>query len=116
MLRSSLVTLLALSSTIAALPGKRSNNNDPDPGSWQSRIKNVVVLVQENRSFDTFAGGLDYDDDINGLTNTKYCNPTNASIPGSPIVCAMDTAEDVAPDDPNHGISGVNYEIFSTYP
>jgi len=27
---------------------------------WRNKIKNVVVLVEENRSFDTFCGGLDY--------------------------------------------------------
>lgn len=27
---------------------------------WRDKIQNVVVLVQENRSFDTFAGGLTY--------------------------------------------------------
>ena len=44
------------------------------PGSdWRSKIKNVVVLVEENRSFDTFAGGLTYAN-INGLAHHNYCN------------------------------------------
>ena len=40
---------------------------------WRSKIKNVVVLVEENRSFDTFAGGLNYAQ-IDGLVHHNYCN------------------------------------------
>ncbi len=112
MLCSKLATLLILASIVSALPGKR---NEDDDRSWKSRIKNVVVLVLENRSFDTFAGGLNYDDDIDGLVHRKYCNPVNVSVPHSQIVCAQNTAANVAPDDPAHGISGVNMEVFSTY-
>ncbi|KAK9240058.1 phosphoesterase [Lipomyces kononenkoae] len=83
--------------------------------SWQDKIKNVVVLVEENRSFDTFAGGLKYSDDINGLVDRKFCNPANVSQPDSVQVCARPIAENIAPNDPNHGISGVNMQLLSTY-
>jgi phospholipase C len=43
-------------------------------GDWKSKIKNVVILVEENRSFDTFAGGLSYSKDIDGLLHHNYCN------------------------------------------
>ncbi|OCK76453.1 PLC-A protein [Lepidopterella palustris CBS 459.81] len=89
-------------------------NSDGDD-SWRSRIKNVVVLVEENRSFDTIAGGLTYNTNIDGLLHRKYCNPANVSMPNGATVCAQPTAQNIAPDDPNHGISGVNMEIFSTY-
>jgi phospholipase C len=82
---------------------------------FNERIKNIVVLVEENRSFDTFAGGLNYSTEINGLVYRSFCNPTNASIPYSPPVCALPIAANVAPNDPNHGISGVSYELYSTY-
>ncbi len=85
-------------------------------GTWQDRIKHVVVLVEENRSFDTFAGGLSYSRHIDGLLHRQYCNPVNASsTTDKRTVCAQDTAQNVAPNDPNHGISGVNYQLFSTY-
>ncbi|KAK9322035.1 phosphoesterase [Lipomyces orientalis] len=83
--------------------------------SWKDKIKTVVVLVQENRSFDTFAGGLVYNSTINGLAHHRYCNPANVTDPYSEIVCAKPIAANVAPDDPNHGISGVNMEILGTY-
>ncbi|KAK6610824.1 hypothetical protein H4I96_02422 [Botrytis cinerea] len=79
--------------------------------SWKSRIKNVVVLVEENRSFDTFAGGLSYNPSIDGLLHHNYCNSMNASNPGQKAdVCAGPRANDVAADDPNHSISGVNMQ------
>lgn len=64
-----LATVVALSSFALAAPQGISNHGD-----WKSKIKNVVVLVEENRSFDTFAGGLTYNPAINGLLHTNYCN------------------------------------------
>lgn len=106
--------------SVAALPNHpeyheqhREQHHEQQP--WRSRIKNVVVLVEENRSFDNLAGGLTYNADIDGLVHRQYCNPANVTVPDSETVCARPTAHNVAPDDPNHGISGVNMEIFSTY-
>ena len=97
-----------------------SHGNKPNKGTdpiqqFNDRIKNVVILVQENRSFDQIAGGLNYTTDIDGLVFRSFCNPTNASIPLSPPVCALPIAANVAPNDPNHGVSGVSYELYSTF-
>ncbi|KAI8071610.1 extracellular phospholipase C [Gongronella butleri] len=83
-------------------------------GDWKSKIKNVVVLVQENRSFDTFVGGFTYNRDINGLARHKFCNPANVTDPKSTSVCAnkLDAAHNVANDDPNHSMTGVNLQLF----
>ncbi|PMD31909.1 phosphoesterase [Hyaloscypha variabilis F] len=105
-----LITVAAFSGLALAVP-QISNKGD-----WKSKIKNVVVLVEENRSFDTFAGGLNYSSDIDGLLHHNYCNSMNASDPAQmDDVCAGPRANDVAPDDPNHSISGVNMQIFSTW-
>ncbi|KAL1969805.1 hypothetical protein VTN77DRAFT_7314 [Rasamsonia byssochlamydoides] len=82
---------------------------------WKERIKNVVVLVQENRSFDTFMGGLTYNSSIDGVLNYPYCNPVDVNDRNSAQVCAQPIASNVAADDPNHGISGGNMQIYSTY-
>ena len=71
--------------------------------------------MQENCSFDQIAGGLNYTTDIDGLVFRSFCNPTNASIPLSPPVCALLIAANVAPNDPNHGVSGVRHELYSTF-
>ncbi|GAB1218285.1 hypothetical protein ATERTT37_007539 [Aspergillus terreus] len=103
----SLVTVLSLGLGISAVPHGPSHAKSP--------IKNVVVLVQENLSFDNFAGGLTYNPTIDNLVNRKYCNPSNVSDPHSPLVCARPIAKNVAPDDPDHSISGGNQQVYSTY-
>ncbi|KAA8647794.1 hypothetical protein EYZ11_004708 [Aspergillus tanneri] len=115
-----LVTLLLLAMSILSLVtffslGVAGLPHGPAAQSSGSPIKNVVVLVQENLSFDTFAGGLTYNPDIDGLVNTKYCNPANVSDVNSPKVCAEPIAKNVAPDDPDHSISGGNQQVYSTY-
>jgi len=87
------VAVAALSSLVLATPaiqnrdgnivnhgssngGGSSGGGGPGPSNvdWRSKIKNVVVLVEENRSFDTFAGGLTYNGAIDGLLHHNYCN------------------------------------------
>ncbi|KAF4629043.1 hypothetical protein G7Y89_g9104 [Cudoniella acicularis] len=103
----------ALSGLALAAPQKPRNTRS---GDWKSKIKNVVILVEENRSFDTFAGGLTYSSQIDGLVHHNYCNSMNASDPAQhDDVCAGPRANDVAPDDPNHSITGVNMQLFSTW-
>ncbi|TVY48405.1 Non-specific phospholipase C2 [Lachnellula occidentalis] len=107
-----IAVVAALSSVALAASQDQSNK----AGDWRSKIKNVVVLVEENRSFDTFAGGLTYNPSINGLIHHNYCNSMNASDPSEhDDVCAGPRAHDVAPDDPNHSITGVNMQLFSTW-
>jgi phospholipase C len=64
-----LIIVAALFSLALAVPQSIAARGD-----WKSKIKNVVVLVEENRSFDTFAGGLDYTAGIDGLLHHNYCN------------------------------------------
>lgn len=68
MIALKLATVAALSSVVLAA------NIEYKGGDWKSKIKNVVVLVEENRSFDTFAGGLTYNPSIDGLVHHNYCN------------------------------------------
>jgi phospholipase C len=56
MVNFTLCTLAVFAGLVTAIP--TSHRRDYD--SWKSKIKNVVVLVEENRSFDTFCGGLTY--------------------------------------------------------
>lgn len=70
MIAPHIISLVALSSLALAVP----QNIQIHGGDWKTKIKNVVILVEENRSFDTFAGGLDYSKSINGLLHHNYCN------------------------------------------
>ncbi len=115
MVRFSLATLVAISALSVAAPSQQQEK-DTDSPNWKSHVKNVVVLVLENRSFDTFAGGLSYDPKIDGLLNRQFCQPVNVTNPGDKTtVCAAPTAPNVVPDDPNHAISGVNLQLYGTY-
>lgn len=78
-------TIVALSGFTLAAPQNIQYHETPD-NSWKSRIKNVVVLVEENRSFDTFAGGLDYNPTIDGLLHHNYCNSMYASTPSNKLL------------------------------
>jgi phospholipase C len=69
MFRLKLGSVLALAGLAIAVP-----SNIGYKGDWKSKIKNVIVLVEENRSFDTFAGGLSYNSAIDGLLHHNYCN------------------------------------------
>ena len=109
---SHLVIIVALS--VSRLSGA-TNGQNGDESSLTSRIKNVVVLVQENRSFDNMAGGFTYSNDIDGLVGRTFCNPVNVTDPSLGTVCASPTLPNVDPDDPNHGVSGVNMELFGTF-
>jgi len=101
----------------------RGSQSGPDDESYlnnepylNSRIKSVVVLVLENRSFDTVAGGFTYSNDIDNLVNKRnYCNPANISASTGGTVCATPALPNVSVDDPSHSISGNNMEVFGTF-
>ena len=104
----SVAALLTLGWGVTAVPQAR-------PSPAESPIKNVVVLVQENLSFDNIAGGLTYNKNIDGLVNRQHCNPSNVSDPHSPQVCAQPIAKNIAADDPDHSIVGGNMQVYGTY-
>lgn len=113
---------LAILTALAILPltGAEHGGNDNGQGDdtfsrVKARIKNIVVLIQENRSFDNMAGGFTYSDEIDGLLNKQLCNPINITDPSAGTVCATDTLANVDGDDPNHGVTGVNMEIFGNF-
>ncbi|KAL4924958.1 putative phosphatidylglycerol specific phospholipase [Aspergillus undulatus] len=105
------VYLLASHKLLSTRPGTGTRPHRPDQNT---PIRNVVVLVQENLSFDAIAGGLTYNPDIDNLVNRTFCNPANISNPNSPQVCAKPLAKNVAPDDPDHSIAGGNFQIYGT--
>ncbi|RUP31338.1 phosphoesterase [Jimgerdemannia flammicorona] len=79
------------------------------------RIKNIVMVMMENRSFDKMAGYFKYSPDINGLTGKEY-NLVNTSDPNSAKIYATMDASYIDPDDPNHGIDAVVEQIGIHHP
>jgi phospholipase C len=75
-------------------------------------IKNVVVLMMENRSFDHMLGWLHLDNaEIDGLDGTQF-NQVQAFNTESPKVFVNQNALNVAPDDPKHDFYSTTEEIF----
>ncbi|KAL4885801.1 phosphoesterase family-domain-containing protein [Aspergillus karnatakaensis] len=109
---AALVVLIYLLTSHRLTPSEPSK--PPHRPLKDTPIKNVVVLVQENLSFDAIAGGLTYNSDIDNLVNRTFCNPANNIDPSSPLVCAKPIAKNVASDDPDHSIAGGNYQVYGT--
>ncbi|OMP05684.1 Phosphoesterase [Corchorus olitorius] len=74
-------------------------------------IKTIVILVQENRSFDHMLGWFKrLNPEINGVTGSES-NPISTSDPSSSRVLFKDNAEYVDPD-PGHSIQAIYEQVF----
>ncbi|XP_008232123.1 PREDICTED: non-specific phospholipase C3-like [Prunus mume] len=82
-----------------------------ESSSSSSPIKTVVVLVQENRSFDHMLGWMkSLNPEINGVTGSES-NPISTSDPNSALVFLGDNSAYVDPD-PGHSIQAVYEQVF----
>lgn len=80
-----------------------------------SKIKHIVILMQENRSFDHFLGFLKRQNaEINGL-NGNETQPLSTSDPFSPVYTVSDDSGYVTDPDPGHGVSAVTEQAFGSY-
>ena len=75
----------------------------------------MVVLVEENHSFDHMVGQFDYSPEIQGIAHRELCNPLNLSDPHSPQVCSRPIALNVQPDNPEYETTDDMYSIYGTY-
>ncbi|KAK3008837.1 hypothetical protein RJ639_015320 [Escallonia herrerae] len=74
-------------------------------------IKTVVVLVQENRSFDHMLGWMkSLNPEINGVTGTES-NPISTSSPSTNLIHFGDRSAYVAAD-PGHSIQAIYEQVF----
>lgn len=74
-------------------------------------IKTIVVLVQENRSFDHMLGWMkQLNPEINGVTGEQW-NPISTADPNSAKVFFENKAEYVDPD-PGHSYQEIREQIF----
>ena len=75
---------------------------------WQ-RIKRIIVLMEENRSYDHMMGWNNKSS--NGLTGKEY-NLLNASDPNSTKIFVSKNAPYLNDCDPNHSLPATSYKIF----
>lgn len=79
--------------------------------STSSPIKTVVVLVQENRSFDHMLGWFkSLNSEIDGVTGSES-NPISTTDPNSERVFFKDTAAHIDPD-PGHSFQAIYEQVF----
>ncbi|EHA8592075.1 putative Non-specific phospholipase C4 [Cocos nucifera] len=75
------------------------------------QIKTVVVLVQENRSFDHMLGWMrSLNPEINGVTGQES-NPLSTTDPNSSVIHFGDRATYVDPD-PGHSIQAIYEQVY----
>ncbi|CAM8920525.1 unnamed protein product [Rhodiola kirilowii] len=80
----------------------------------QQRIKTVVVLVLENRSFDHMIGWMKntINPSINGVTGDE-CNTVSTNGTKQESICFTDDAEFIDPD-PGHSFEDVEQQVFGS--
>eukprot|EP00462_Mataza_sp_D1_P025206 CAMPEP_0175146410 /NCGR_PEP_ID=MMETSP0087-20121206/15366_1 /TAXON_ID=136419 /ORGANISM="Unknown Unknown, Strain D1" /LENGTH=495 /DNA_ID=CAMNT_0016431375 /DNA_START=18 /DNA_END=1502 /DNA_ORIENTATION=- len=76
--------------------------------SPQQKIKHVVLLMEENRSFDHMFGWYP---GVNGLTG-KESNPYNTNDPKSKRIYVGNTSLYIGPMDPDHSTPATTSKIF----
>lgn len=83
------------------------------PQTHEQKIKTIVVLVLENRSFDHMLGWMkkSVNPSINGVAGKDYCNSFSANP--SQKICFSDDAEYVDPDPP-HSFEAVTEQVFGS--
>ncbi|KAK5107217.1 hypothetical protein LTR62_001625 [Meristemomyces frigidus] len=83
--------------------------------NMKSKIKNVVILVMENRSFDNLLGGQKTKGLENPINNGPFCNPINITNPSAGRMCSRASDYNSVIDDPDHNVYGNNIEFYGTY-
>lgn len=104
----------------AALAAARTNSSKCSSGkaaidNMKAHIKNVVLLVMENRSFDNILGGQTLKGLDNPYHNGPFCNPYNLTEPTRGEYCGVAKDYDSIADDPDHAVYGNNIEFYGTF-
>lgn len=113
---SALVSLLAFAAAASAFPANPNKaHTDPSITNLKEKIKNVVVLVMENRSVDNLLGGQTIKGLENPINHGPYCNYYNVTDHSQGVYCTAAKDYDSILYDPDHGHAGNNMEFFSSW-
>ncbi|KAJ9210376.1 hypothetical protein DTO166G4_8024 [Paecilomyces variotii] len=110
---SALLGLLTFAAVATAVPARPEHAQSTS--NLKDKIKNVVVLIMENRSVDNLLGGQTIKGLENPIQNGPFCNPYNLTNPAEGIVCSAAKDYDSISDDPDHSVYGVNIEYYGTF-
>lgn len=112
---SALVGLLAFAAAASAVPHKPRTHSSSSIENLKSNVKNVVVLVMENRSVDNLLGGQTLAGLDNPTNSGPFCNPYNVTDPSQGQHCSAAKDYDSVTDDPSHAVTGNTMEFFSQW-
>ena len=112
---------LVLSILIATVFGASTRSDIDTNGApfFGGRIKHIIVIMLENRSFDHMLGySRTNRTNIDGCLPSlgEQCsNPYNSSDPNSKIVYVDDGAIYIQPGDPDHSVDGTSLQLYGQY-
>ncbi|KAH8702112.1 phosphoesterase superfamily protein [Talaromyces proteolyticus] len=113
---SALLGLMAFVAAISAFPtAPDSAHSSPSIRNLKANIKNVVILVMENRSFDNLLGGQKHKGLDNPINAGPFCNPYNLTDASQGVGCTGARDFDSVINDPDHAIYGNNIEFYGDY-
>ncbi len=112
-----LAAVAALSTTVSAGPVQARANAGSKTAiaNLKDKIKNVVILMMENRSVDNLLGGQKVEGLNNPILKGPFCNPMDVTNPHHNSVCSEPADYDSILNDPDHSVHGNNYEFFSEF-
>ncbi|KAJ7784864.1 phosphoesterase family-domain-containing protein [Mycena maculata] len=84
-------------------------------GNMKDKIKHVVWVLLENRSFDNILGGVNRPGLDNPINNGNACNPVNVSDPNGATLCTRAKDFDSVLNDPDHSVTGNNFEFYGQF-
>ncbi|KAJ7843083.1 phosphoesterase [Mycena olivaceomarginata] len=81
----------------------------------KDKIKHVVWVLLENRSFDNILGGVQRPGLDNPINNGDVCNPVNVANSAGATLCTRVKDFDSIANDPDHSITGNNFEFYGQF-
>jgi len=111
---SALYGLLAFAAATQACPTK-PGGHPRAVDNLKAHIKNVVILVMENRSFDNVLGGQKLKGLENPINSGPFCNPYNLTNSAEGKVCSEANDFDSITNDPDHAIYGNNLQFYGSF-
>jgi phospholipase C len=100
---------------VGPAPFKYEAGSKESIANLKSKIKHVVWILLENRSFDNILGGVNRKGLDNPANNGDYCMPQNLSLPDGPKFCSRNKDFDSVLNDPDHSVTGNNFEFYGQF-
>ncbi|KAF7299013.1 Phosphatidylglycerol specific phospholipase C [Mycena indigotica] len=83
--------------------------------NMKEKIKHVVWVLLENRSFDNLLGGLNRPGLDNPINVGDVCNPVDVTKPNGATLCTRSKDFDSVLNDPDHSVTGNNFEFYGQF-